>query len=143
MKSTIKRIAQCLAIAMVMTLAAPTASAQKSSTSQSQSKTKEYKTSFYFSNGNSKTIEKSEYSKSANLVKWLKANPSAKVTITGWASTSGKPEVNKAVSAERAETIKKYLVSKGVSAKQIKASGKGSTTTKNARRADVVAVAKK
>ncbi len=145
MKSTFKKIAQCLVVALALTLAAPVAaSAQKSTKStQTQSKVKEYKTSFYFSNGNSKTIEQSQYSKTASLVKWLKANPSAKVEIKGYASVSGKPEVNKQISIERAETIKKYLVSKGVSAKQIKTAGMGSTKTPNARRADVVAISKK
>ncbi len=145
MKSTFVKIAQCLAIALVMTIAAPSVSAQSKKPAQSQpaAKNKTYSTSFYFSNGNSKSIEKSQYSKTSALMNFMKANPSAKVEITGWASTSGKPEANKQASIERAETIKRYLVGKGVNPKQIKTKGMGCTTTKNPRRADVVAVAKK
>ena len=50
----------------------------------------------------------------------LRANKDLKVEITGHADSRGSSEYNKTLSKKRAQSVKKYLVSKGVSSDRIK-----------------------
>jgi outer membrane protein OmpA-like peptidoglycan-associated protein len=53
----------------------------------------------------------------------LKKNPETKIVVVGHACDLGTPESNQRISEARADRIKNYLVSKGVSASQIEAKG--------------------
>jgi len=50
---------------------------------------------------------------------WLKANPSARVEIEGHADERGTNEYNLALGAKRAQSVKDYLVTLGVSAERL------------------------
>jgi outer membrane protein OmpA-like peptidoglycan-associated protein len=65
---------------------------------------------------------RSELSKLFNL---LSNNPSIKVEIQGHTDSKGKPFFNKKLSQDRAESVKKYLVKKGINPKRIAAVGYG------------------
>jgi len=51
--------------------------------------------------------------------------PDIKVGIEGYTDNTGKPESNLKLSQNRAESVKKYLVSKGISADRLTATGFG------------------
>jgi outer membrane protein OmpA-like peptidoglycan-associated protein len=51
--------------------------------------------------------------------------PDVKMSIAGHTDNSGKPEKNQALSVARAESVKKYLVSKGVAENRLTATGYG------------------
>lgn len=51
---------------------------------------------------------------------WLKTNPSFQIVIEGHADEQGTREYNLALGARRANAVKEYLISRGVSASRIK-----------------------
>ncbi|BBG30926.1 OmpA/MotB [Zymobacter palmae] len=53
--------------------------------------------------------------------------PSSRITITGFADSLGNATTNRQLSLERAQTIKRYLVGKGVPEELVKAVGAGDT----------------
>ena len=55
----------------------------------------------------------------------LNAEPDTKVHIKGYTDSTGKRDYNVDLSQRRAETVKKYLVSKGVAAERLTATGYG------------------
>ena len=55
----------------------------------------------------------------------LKANPEVKITIIGHADSVGTDADNQILSVNRAESVKNWLVGKGIDAKRIKTMGKG------------------
>lgn len=55
----------------------------------------------------------------------LKSAPQARVEIAGFTDNEGKLKLNMALSAKRAQAVKKYLVNLGVSAKQVTSKGYG------------------
>lgn len=59
------------------------------------------------------------------ILDYLKSNPSAIVTIEGYASSEGDAAFNDQLSQARAANFVKFLVSKGVKAENINAVGKG------------------
>jgi outer membrane protein OmpA-like peptidoglycan-associated protein len=63
--------------------------------------------------------------KVSQVVNYLKSNASAVVTIEGYASSEGDASFNQQLSEQRAKNFAKYLISKGVSADNIKTTGKG------------------
>ena len=88
---------------------------------------------------NSIAINPDEESKLNEILHILKENPDMKVTVTGWCDTRGSVAVNKRISRQRAETLKAWLVKKGIAASRISAAGKGSDgsrETQNARRVE-------
>lgn len=58
-------------------------------------------------------------------VEYLQANPNKKVTISGHTDNRGTRALNQALSTARANTVKAYLISKGISADRIHAKGYG------------------
>jgi peptidoglycan-associated lipoprotein len=52
-------------------------------------------------------------------VAWLKTNPRAKITIEGHCDERGTPEYNLGLGERRANAVKDYLVSAGISADRI------------------------
>ncbi|MFN8298388.1 MAG: OmpA family protein [Chitinophagales bacterium] len=61
----------------------------------------------------------------SDLITYLSSNPSARVTINGYASSDGLLSKNLAIAQQRADSFKNYLVSKGIAAEKIIAVGKG------------------
>jgi outer membrane protein OmpA-like peptidoglycan-associated protein len=51
--------------------------------------------------------------------------PDVKMSIAGHTDNTGKPEKNQSLSVARAESVKKYLVSKGVNESRLTATGFG------------------
>ena len=60
-----------------------------------------------------------------SVLDYLKSNTSAVVTIEGYASSEGEASFNNQLSENRAKNFAKYLIDKGVSAKNVKTVGKG------------------
>lgn len=84
---------------------------------------------------NSIDIQQNEETKLNDILKTLKENPEMKVTVTGWCDTKGSVAVNKRISRQRAETLKAWLVKKGIAASRISAAGKGSDGSREAQKA--------
>lgn len=61
-----------------------------------------------------------------NLVAILKAYPEAKIKVGGYTDKTGSEEINKKLSKQRADFIKKWLSDKGVGTQVISAEGYGS-----------------
>ncbi len=60
------------------------------------------------------------------VVEFAAQYPNANLTVTGYTDSRGNEKANMALSANRAEAVKAYLVKKGVAASRISTSGKGS-----------------
>ena len=77
----------------------------------------------------SSKINPSEYGKIERVANFLKENPKANVTITGYADVqTGNPKINMKYSKERAEALKKYITSKyGIDPSRIQTDAKGDT----------------
>lgn len=61
------------------------------------------------------------------LVEFLNAEKNLKLKVTGHTDLTGDSSLNVQLSWDRAEAVKKYLVSKGIDAKRIITDGKGAT----------------
>ena len=61
------------------------------------------------------------------VVKLLTENPGLKVSIEGHTDNQGNPKANLILSQKRAESVKAYLVAKGIDAKRLSAKGWGDT----------------
>ncbi|MCI0483945.1 MAG: OmpA family protein [candidate division NC10 bacterium] len=59
------------------------------------------------------------------VIKWLKANPDAKIALNGFADERGTPARNQALSDGRAKAVRDYLVAGGISPQRISAKGFG------------------
>jgi outer membrane protein OmpA-like peptidoglycan-associated protein len=70
-----------------------------------------------------------ENGKLAQVVQYLKANQAKNLVIKGYASIEGNPAYNKRLSEQRGKAVKRYLVSKGVTANQISVDALGATVT--------------
>lgn len=100
-----------------------------------------YETAIYFSRGQCEYIEESQYKTTVELLKALANNPEAQITLIGWADQTGTEAGNETISARRAETVKRYLIHKGIAEERISAQGKGVDTQaandNKARRAEI------
>lgn len=105
------------------------------------SETVAYETAIYFSRNQCEYIEESEYQITVALLKALAEHPETQITLVGWADKTGTEARNEAISARRAETVKRYLINKGIAAERISAEGKGvdtqSTDDAKARRTEI------
>ena len=81
------------------------------------------------------TIRPSEVSKLKSILHILKENPEMKVTVTGWCDTRGSVAVNRRISRQRAQTLKTWLVKRGIAASRISVVGKGSDASRTAPKA--------
>ena len=59
------------------------------------------------------------------LLEWLGANPDRRVTLVGHTDDAGTLEANIAVSRERAQSVREWLVSRGIDAARLGAEGVG------------------
>jgi len=69
---------------------------------------------------NSAKIRKGDKAALDKNAEWLKANNAAKVTVEGYCDERGTAEYNLALGERRAKSAAKYLVGKGISAKNLK-----------------------
>ena len=102
---------------------------------QDIAETSEVKFPVIYFNFNSIAINPDEESKLNEILHILKENPDMKVTVTGWCDTRGSVAVNRRISRQRAETLKAWLVKKGIAASRISAAGKGSDGAREAQKA--------
>ena len=87
----------------------------------------EFRRDIFFPIGNS-NIAKSQTTKIAEIVDYMKQNPDAKITLTGYADKgTGSEAVNNRIAAERAQTVYNTLVNKGIAKNRIKKDSKGSS----------------
>ena len=74
----------------------------------------EFRRDIFFTIGNS-VIAKSQASKITEIVNYMKENPDAKITLTGYADKgTGSDAINDKVAARRAQTVYNALAAKGV-----------------------------
>ncbi len=78
----------------------------------------------FFATGSSKLLAKS-YASLNNVVKILTDNPTFKVDIDGHTDTTGNSEKNHVLSHDRANSVKAYLVSKGIDESRMTSQGFG------------------
>ena len=102
---------------------------------QDIAETSEVKFPVIYFDFNSIAINPDEESKLNEILHILKENPNMKVTVTGWCDTRGSVAVNRRISRQRAETLKAWLVKKGIAASRISAAGKGSDGSREAQKA--------
>ncbi len=76
-------------------------------------------------NTGSAVIKEESYKVLDNVVKVLKNNPNYKLNIDGHTDNTGDSEQNLSLSQKRADAAKNYIVSKGIDAKRIIATGYG------------------
>lgn len=62
------------------------------------------------------------------LLQALAEHPETQITLVGWADKTGTEARNETISARRAETVKRYLMNKGIAVERISAEGKGVDT---------------
>lgn len=73
----------------------------------------------------SSVIPVSDYSEVEKLTKVMKENPPSKAIVIGHTDWSGSDEYNQKLSERRSQALKDKLVSNGIEAERISASGKG------------------
>ena len=78
----------------------------------------------FFATGSTKLLPKS-YKSLDGVATLLKADPMLKMDIDGYTDNTGKPEKNLMLSQQRAQTVKVYLVSKGVPDASLLSTGYG------------------
>lgn len=80
----------------------------------------------HFETGKS-NLKKESFRELKELVEYLELKKSVKIEIAGHTDDVGEDESNLNLSQKRAETVRKYLISKGISANRIIAKGYGET----------------
>lgn len=72
-------------------------------------------------------ITEAENRKIDEIVDYMKANPSARVVVTGYADKgTGSAAINRRIAAQRADAVTKILLNKGISKSRIATDSKGS-----------------
>ena len=83
---------------------------------------------FVFFDCGKTTISKHQSLNVKAIADYMKSNKATKVTVTGYASPEGKPELNQKLSDERAKAVAKMLVEKyGIEADRISTAAGGAT----------------
>lgn len=72
-------------------------------------------------------LKTSSYALLTDLVEIMKLKPSMKILIAGFTDSDGDDNANLVLSQKRADAVKKYLISKGISAQRVLALGYGET----------------
>ena len=78
----------------------------------------------FFNTGSSKLLPKS-FSPLNGVVKIMKEDANAKLSIDGYADNTGSDATNQRLTDERANAVKQYLISKGIDAGRLTATGHG------------------
>ncbi len=78
----------------------------------------------YFTFGLS-NIPKAELPKVEKIKEWMAVNPDRNIELIGWDDHYGDPEFNRALSYNRAETVRRHLVDSGISSDRITVKGMG------------------
>ena len=78
----------------------------------------------YFITGTDELTEESKLELDKVLAA-LRARPSPDVLVIGHTDTVGDPEANDRLSAQRAETVKSFLIGIGIPAERIRTAGRG------------------
>lgn len=90
---------------------------------------------------NSVWIEPSQRTKLHEIKLLLEKNPQTTITISGWCDNKGSEDVNKRISAKRADAVKLWLVRRGISTERIITEGCGidrqQTDVDKVRRAEI------
>lgn len=73
----------------------------------------------------SATIKEESYPTLDDIFNMLNDNAEMKLTINGHTDSQGSADYNKKLSTNRAESVKKYLVEKGIATERLEAFGKG------------------
>ena len=103
------------------------APAKKEEVKQTLVKEEVFRRDIFFPIANSK-IATSESSKINDIVNYMKENPDAKITVTGYADKgTGNVDINTKIAAQRAQTVYNTLVNKGISKSRIVKESKGSS----------------
>lgn len=71
------------------------------------------------------TLRPGSHSKLDRVVEFMKYKKSARIAIAGHTDNVGSPRRNKALSLRRAQACRRYLVSRGIAARRVKAVGYG------------------
>ncbi|HEU4861099.1 MAG TPA: OmpA family protein, partial [Chitinophagaceae bacterium] len=79
-----------------------------------------------FTAGSARILAKSTTSLT-NVIKILNDNPTLKLKIEGHTDNTGDDDANMKLSTDRAEAVKSYFVSKGISADRLEVEGFGET----------------
>jgi outer membrane protein OmpA-like peptidoglycan-associated protein len=74
---------------------------------------------------NSSTLKEESYEKLDVLVEFMNSHPGLTIVVEGHTDNTGNPESNKKLSQERVNSVKDYLVSKGIDRSRLKAVGYG------------------
>ena len=82
-------------------------------------------TVLYFSPNNGDWIERSEYRKVGNFLRWALQDTLSQIRLSGWADGKGTEAFNERISFRRARTVHNYLVRKGVATDRIRSKGCG------------------
>jgi OOP family OmpA-OmpF porin len=77
-------------------------------------------------NFNKSELRPESYPILLHAVKVLNSNPNLKVEIIGHSDNLGEEKFNLKISLERAQTVKSYLIGKGIDSNRLSVSGKGS-----------------
>jgi outer membrane protein OmpA-like peptidoglycan-associated protein len=80
----------------------------------------------FFSTG-SATLEEQSQSELKKLVEFLEKNPTMKIEVSGHTDDVGADDTNMKLSQQRAESVKTYIVGKGIVADRIQSKGYGKT----------------
>ncbi|AOM79233.1 OmpA family protein [Pedobacter steynii] len=92
----------------------------------------EEKANFNFSNVqfefNSDVLKTASFEILDQVVREMKKEPSAKLTLNGHSSAEGTPEHNMSLSVDRANSVKSYLVNAGINGANLMIKGHGATS---------------
>lgn len=77
------------------------------------------------------------------VVKFLKSNADAKVTVVGFADELGGTNYNQSLSQRRAEVVKQLLIDAGIDASRVTAEGRGEDTSVNKNSSQARQIARK
>jgi len=69
----------------------------------------------------------------ATATRWLTSNPDVHATVEGYADPTGTPDGNMALSQQRAEAVRDYLVSQGIDGSRLEVQSFGDTKLKYGR----------
>jgi outer membrane protein OmpA-like peptidoglycan-associated protein len=76
---------------------------------------------------NSAKLKAEDHKKLDELVKFAIQHKEAKFDLSGYADNRGSDKLNQKLSINRAKSVRAYLIKKGISAKRLKVTGKGTS----------------